>query len=44
MFIQRIWAPKSEKKLKIKSIDVMTEQVKKVLGSSDQKLILMVRG
>ncbi len=33
-----------EKKARAKRLDIVTEQVKKVLQDSDQKLILMVRG
>ncbi len=33
-----------EKKAKNRRVDVVNEQVKQVLGNSDQKLILMVRG
>lgn len=36
--------PKSQRKLKAKKSDVMSEQVKKILQSVDQRLILMVRG
>lgn len=35
---------KKEKRVRSKRIDVMTEQVKKMLQTTDQKLILMVRG
>lgn len=36
---------KRERRAKrIDRVDVVAEQVKKVLGDSDQKLILMVRG
>jgi len=43
MFAQFIAGLKKEKRAKIRR-DVLTEQVKKVLEDSDQKLILMVRG
>ena len=35
---------KKEKKVRAQRVDLVTEQVKKVLTDSDQKLILMVRG
>lgn len=35
---------KKEKKARVQRADLVTEQVKKVLTDSDQKLILMVRG
>ncbi len=44
MFADKIVASfKREKKVK-KRVDMMSEQVKKILAASDQKLILMVRG
>lgn len=33
-----------DRKIRAQRIDLVTEQVKKVLTNSDQKLILMVRG
>lgn len=33
-----------EKRVRARRVDVVTEQVKKVLQATDQKLILMVRG
>ena len=45
MFANRFGAAfKREKRAKLRKIDVVTEQVKKVLTDADQKLILMVRG
>lgn len=35
---------KKGKRVKIQRIDIVAEQVKKVLETEDQKLILMVRG
>lgn len=35
---------RKEKKSRVREADILTEQVKKILRSSDQKLILMVRG
>jgi len=35
---------KGEKKIRAKRIDVVGEQVKKVLQNADQQIILMVRG
>ena len=34
---------KKEKRLRVKRVDVVAEQVKKVLTNADQQLILMVR-
>jgi len=45
MFVNKLTLGfKREKRAKGKKVDVVNEQVKKVLGNSDQKLILMVRG
>ncbi len=33
-----------EKRAKTKRVDVMAEQVRKILQDTDQKIILMVRG
>ena len=35
---------KKDRKARIRRMDVVAEQVKKVLQEADQKLILMVRG
>lgn len=35
---------KRDRKARAQRVDLVTEQVKKVLTNSDQKLILMVRG
>ena len=45
MFVSRFTLGfKKEKRAKDRRVDVVNEQVKQVLGNSDQKLILMVRG
>ncbi len=36
-------SPKKEKRVQRKKVDSMSEQVKKILETEDQKLILMVR-
>lgn len=43
MFAQKIVANFSRKKTRTGRIDVVAEQVRKILKDSDQKLILMVR-
>jgi len=45
MFASRlVTAFKREKRVRTRKSDVVTEQVRKVLQTADQKLILMVRG
>lgn len=44
MFAQILATIKKEKRVKAQRIDVVAEQVKKVLQDTDQQLILMVRG
>lgn len=44
MFAQKIVASFRKEKRSRQRVDVVVEQVKKVLATSDQKLILMVRG
>lgn len=44
MFLHKISLGKKDRRAKVKRVDVVAEQVKKVLQESDQKLILMVRG
>lgn len=45
MFASRlVTAFRREKRVRARRSDVVTEQVKKVLQTADQKLILMVRG
>lgn len=44
MFADKIVASLRREKRARKRVDMMAEQVKKVLATSDQKLILMVRG
>lgn len=45
MFAQRfVQSFRREKRIRGRKTDLVTEQVKKVLADSDQKLILMVRG
>ena len=39
-----VTAFKREKRVRTRKSDVVTEQVRKVLQTADQKLILMVRG
>lgn len=44
MFAARLMASfKRDRKVRTRRVDVITEQVKKVLQTADQKLILMVR-
>lgn len=38
------FAQGKEKRTRVKRVDVVAEQVKQMLQTSDQKLILMVRG
>lgn len=38
------FAQGKERRVRIKRLDLVTEQVRKVLQDTDQKLILMVRG
>ncbi len=44
MFLSRFITTSRRDKRRGKRIDVVTEQVKKVLTDSDQRIILMVRG
>jgi len=44
MVFHKLSLGKRNRRERVKRIDVMTEQVKKVLADVDQKLILMVRG
>lgn len=44
MFFHRITSPKRQKRLKIKNTDLVSEQVRKLMQTADQKIILMVRG
>ena len=44
MSLHKFKNPKKERRINGKRVDVVVEQVKKVLTDADQKLILMVRG
>lgn len=44
MFATRLFGFKKDKRLRVRKIDVINEQVRKMLTQADQKLILMVRG
>ena len=44
MFAQRLVASFKRSKKRVHRIDIVTEQVRKMLATEDQKLILMVRG
>jgi len=44
MVLHKLSLGKKSRRLKVKQIDFIAEQVRKVLTDADQKLILMVRG
>ncbi len=44
MFAQKFAANFRRKKTRVGRVDVVAEQVRKMLQATDQKLILMVRG
>ena len=44
MFLQKLITGKRGRRLKVQRVDLVAEQVRKVLTDVDQKLILMVRG
>lgn len=44
MFLQWITNPKKERRERRRSVDLVSEQVKKILAKADQQIILMVRG
>jgi len=43
MFAQRLMASFKRSKKRVQRIDLVTEQVRKMLAAEDQKIILMVR-
>lgn len=44
MFQMRIFSNRKDKRVKAQRVDLVKEQVKKMMSETDQKLILMVRG
>lgn len=44
MFQMRIFTNKKDRRIRNQRVDLVREQVKKMLTETDQKLILMVRG